>query len=57
MKKIIFLLSIISIIGCSSISTQEEDQKIILEILSAQEKAWSNHDIDGFMEGIGKTIL
>ena len=54
MKKIIFLLSIISIIGCSSISTQEEDQTIILEILSAQEKAWSNHDIDGFMKGYWK---
>ena len=54
MKKFIFLISIISIIGCSSNSTQEKDKTNILEILNAQEKAWSNHDIEGYMEGYWK---
>jgi len=54
MKNIIFIISILSIVGCSNISTQEEDKTKILEILSYQEKAWSNHDIDEFMEGYWK---
>ena len=54
MKKFIYLISILSIVGCSNSYIQEEDKTALLEILSAQEKTWSNHDIDGFMEGYWK---
>lgn len=31
--------------------TTEEDKKAILAVMKAQEIAWSNHDLEGFMEG------
>ncbi len=33
----------------------EEDKQEILAIMKAQEKAWSNHDLEGFMQGYWKS--
>jgi hypothetical protein len=54
MQKLIFLLSILTIMGCSNGSIEDNDKATILNILKGQEKAWTNHDIDGFMEGYWK---
>ena len=54
MRKLIFLFSILTISGCSNNSNEEHDKATILKVLKTQEKAWTNHDIDGFMEGYWK---
>ncbi|MBA6156978.1 nuclear transport factor 2 family protein [Tenacibaculum sp. S7007] len=33
----------------------EEEKQGILAIMTAQEKAWSNHDLEGFMKGYWKS--
>ncbi len=54
MKKSILLLSILLLtIACSRPNIQQ-DKKEILSVLKAQEEAWSNHDLEGFMKGYWK---
>jgi len=38
-----------------SCSTEQEDEKAILKIMDLQQKAWSNHDLEGFMKGYWKS--
>ncbi len=54
MKNIIFLFGITLVIISCSTSSQESDKDSILSIMKIQEKAWSNNDIDGFMDGYWK---
>jgi len=55
MRKFIILLIVsITVISCSS-SSQNEDKEAILSILKSQEKAWSDNNIDAFMEGYWKS--
>lgn len=42
------------LLSCNS-TTQEQDKEAILSIMKAQEKAWSNHDLEGFMDGYWKS--
>ncbi len=35
--------------------TYSEDKKAILDVMKTQEKAWSAHDLKGFMEGYWKS--
>ena len=58
MKKIIFLLTlIIAFYSCNDRVTfsEEEEKKEILRIMNMQEKAWSKHDLEGFMQGYWKS--
>ena len=32
-------------------SSEEQDKAQILQLLNQQEQAWSNHDLEGFMQG------
>ena len=50
---LIFTLSL-TLISCSK-SNPEADKNTITNIMKAQEKAWSNHDLEGFMEGYWKS--
>jgi len=54
MKKIILLLLISILIFSCSKDTEQEDKNAILSIMKVQEKAWSNNDLEGFMEGYWK---
>ena len=55
MKKIILVISLItSIIGTSQ-STEKEDKAAIQSVMTLQEKAWSNNDLEGFMQGYWKS--
>lgn len=36
-------------IGCST--SEEDDKTEIMQVLNNQEEAWSNHDLEGFMQG------
>lgn len=56
MKSFFFiLLAGIFTFSCADQSTETDDKKVILSILGAQEKAWNNYDIEGFMEGYWKS--
>ena len=41
------------IFSCSN-NTEQEDKDAIFSIMKIQEKAWSNNDLEGFMEGYWK---
>jgi len=40
--------------SCST-STEQEDKTAIITVMKSQEKAWSRHDLEGFMEGYWKS--
>lgn len=55
MKYLFLILTLsLTLISCSK-SNQEADKTTIINIMKAQEKAWSNHDLEGFMEGYWKS--
>jgi len=41
------------IFSCSQ-TTERKDKDEIISIMKTQEKAWSNHDLEGFMQGYWK---
>ncbi|CAL2102096.1 L-asparaginase [Tenacibaculum sp. 190130A14a] len=58
MRTFIFIATVLLFFSCQqsiSQSSEEIDKKEILAIMKAQEKAWSNHDLEGFMEGYWKS--
>ena len=55
MKKLITILTIILCLTSCTRSVEEVDKKAILEIMDLQEKAWSNNDLEGFMQGYWKS--
>ncbi|MFY0630608.1 MAG: nuclear transport factor 2 family protein [Flavobacteriaceae bacterium] len=55
MKKLTLLFILTFILSSCSSTTEQEDKTAILSIIKAQEKAWSNHDLEGFMEGYWKS--
>mgnify|MGYP000598549040 FL=1 len=55
MKKVLLLLSIFTVlISCNS-TTEKQDKEAIISIMKLQEKAWSKHDLEGFMKGYWKS--
>lgn len=55
MKKIIFILCLLSFTIGNSQSSEKEDKAAILSVMDLQEKAWSNNDLEGFMQGYWKS--
>ena len=57
MKKVLLILSACMLfLSCSTpTSTEQEDKKAILKIMDLQQKAWSTHDLEGFMKGYWKS--
>ncbi|WP_203295396.1 YybH family protein [Luteirhabdus pelagi] len=51
MKKFLPLLFLLCLTFAFGQSKLEEDKKAILAVMKAQEKAWSQHDLEGFMQG------
>ena len=64
MKKIFLLLCLVISTSCISqvsalvsevtSTTEKEDKTAILAVMKLQEKAWSAHDLEGFMQGYWK---
>lgn len=57
MKKLVLVLILIGF-ACkptTKTTTVTEDKKEIIAILKTQEKAWSDHNIEGFMDGYWKS--
>lgn len=55
MKKLVILFCLFSLSFGYSQSSEKEDKAAILEVMSLQEKAWSNNDLEGFMKGYWKS--
>jgi len=56
MKKIFILFFAFSICySCETSTTEKQDKEAIISILRTQEKAWSKHDLEGFMQGYWKS--
>lgn len=55
MKKILFLFCFFCLISCTPKSTEKQDKEAIATVLHQQEKAWTNHDIEGYMQGYWKS--
>lgn len=49
------MLLLLFLLGFSSLSAQNNDIETIENILHTQETAWSNHDLEGFMQGYWKS--
>lgn len=54
MKKLLFLLFMASTLCIRAQTTETEDKEAILAVMNIQEKAWSNYDLEGFMQGYWK---
>ena len=54
MKKLLLICCIALLLSSCSTST-EEDKNAIISVMKAQEKAWSSHNLEGFMEGYWKS--
>ena len=54
-KQILTYFTILSLFFSCTSSTKEQDVQAILKVMKSQEKAWSNHDLEGFMQGYWKS--
>lgn len=55
MKKLSFLLFFLSLVSFSQSSQETNDKTAILSVLSTQQAAWNNYDIEQFMETYWKS--
>lgn len=60
MKSIYIIIVVMFLFGCGvqqnhKTETLETAKTSILKVMSAQETAWSNHDLEGFMQGYWKS--
>ena len=55
MKKILFVICLLSFLTGFSQTSGKEDKSAILSVMDLQEKAWSNNDLEGFMQGYWKS--
>ena len=54
MKNIVLLFCFLALYSCNAQTTQTEDKEAILSVMKLQEKAWSDNDLEGFMQGYWK---
>jgi hypothetical protein len=55
MKRTFLLILLITILSCQTQTSEAEDKLAILKLMQLQEEAWSNTDMEGFMEGYWKS--
>ncbi|SFB71839.1 Ketosteroid isomerase homolog [Flagellimonas taeanensis] len=55
MKKVLFLLFVLPLFGIAQTTTEQEDRAAIAQVLSTQQTAWNNFDIESFMETYWKS--
>ncbi|PHS04844.1 MAG: DUF4440 domain-containing protein [Kordia sp.] len=56
MRKLLLLFCLIFCLACTDTRTPtQEDKDAIITVMKTQEEAWSNHDLEGFMEGYWKS--
>ena len=55
MRKLFFVFCFVSLLGHAQDTSTEKDKEAIVSVLKAQQEAWNNYDIEGFMEGYWKS--
>ncbi len=55
MKKILLVICVLSFLIGNSQSSEKEDKTAIQSVMALQEMAWSNNDLEGFMQGYWKS--
>ena len=55
MKKLLLLLFVMGLFSCYAQTTIAEDKEAILSVMKTQENAWSDNDLEGFMQGYWKS--
>ena len=55
MKKLLFVICLLSFLTGFSQTSEKEDKAAIQSVMALQEKAWSNNDLEGFMQGYWKS--
>lgn len=55
MKLLLNIACILILTGCVGQTTEKENKEAILSVMKLQEKAWSNNDLEGFMQGYWKS--
>ncbi|OAB79908.1 YybH family protein [Cochleicola gelatinilyticus] len=56
MKKLLVFCFMLVIVSCSAQkTTQAQDKEAILAVLKTQQTAWSNNDLEAFMQGYWKS--
>lgn len=55
MKKTISLVVGLSILLLACTTSEQEDKAEIVQLMREQERAWSNHDLEGFMQTYWKS--
>ena len=55
MKKLLLSFVLFTLLISCSQSNEEQDKKAISDILELQQTAWSNNDLEGFMQGYWKS--
>lgn len=55
MKKVLFLLFALPLFCIAQTTDEQEDKAAIAEVLSVQQSAWNNYDIERFMETYWKS--
>lgn len=55
MKKVLFLLFALPLFCVAQTTDEQEDKAAIQQVLSIQESAWNNYDIEKFMETYWKS--
>lgn len=55
MKTVQILFIFLLIFSCTNPVSETEDIAAIRSIIAEQEEAWSNHDLEGFMQGYWKS--
>jgi ketosteroid isomerase-like protein len=51
MNRALLLIVLIALFSCQTQTTEADDKQAILTVMKLQEEAWSNNDLEGFMEG------
>lgn len=54
MRNLLFICLSFFIFNSTAQTTQVEDKAAIISVMKTQEKAWSNNDLEGFMQGYWK---
>ena len=55
MKIFLLIISLLTLISANAQSNENEDKETILQVMKLQEEAWSNNDLEGFMQGYWKS--
>ena len=54
-QPVVFFIFLLFTINTFSQTTEKQDKEAIISVLNTQQKAWSEHNLEGFMQGYWKS--